>query len=70
MLSDFKIDKTIFLPIKSAAIYEDILLDHPKDMHALQMLFGIYLYTGLTDRLRDCHLYAAKHHTRDDRFYG
>jgi hypothetical protein len=34
------------------------------------MLFGIYLHTGMSDRLRDCHFFAAKHHNFNDRFYG
>jgi hypothetical protein len=34
------------------------------------MLFGIYLYTGMSDRLRDVHFYAASQHRPADRFFG
>lgn len=51
-------------------IWEDILIDHPLDMHALEMLFLINLLSGRKEGLRNCAARVVDEYPKTDKFYG
>lgn len=56
--------------LKACQIWEDILVDHPKDMASLQMLYFAHLNTGRRRGLRDSVLRVIDHYPPYDRYYG
>ena len=55
---------------KAGQIWEDILVDHPKDAMALQLLFFTHLHTGRVRGLRDSVYRVKGHFPEGDRYYG
>ena len=51
-------------------IWEDILVDHPKDMFALHSLFFTHITTGRKRGLRDSVYRVAGEYKQGDRYYG